>query len=586
MSRNNVPRAPKLSEVERAKTASRGLRGRVAETLASDAPAFEHDDVQVLKFHGIYQQDDRDARRIRRLTGADKEHWFMVRCKIPGGELTADQYLALDRIAGRHGNASLRITTRQGLQLHCVLKDELKPAVASINRALVSTLAACGDVERNVMAPPAPYAGGAWAEARRLAAEIAAELCPRTRAYHQIWLDGERVETGDPPPADDEPFYGDGYLPRKLKTAVALPEDDSVDVHAQDIGLIAIPDGDGGAIHGVVLLAGGGLGMTHKKADTFARIGTSVGWVERRHAVAAVRAVAEVFRDHGNRSDRRHARLKYLIEEWGLDRFRRELASRIDFPLAPPVETGPLRHRDHLGLHDQGDGRWFYGVFVAEGRIADTPCRRTRTALRRIVQTLRPRVLLTPDQNLLLADLDAGGGEAVEQILAAYGVPLPSELSRVRRHGVACPALPTCGLALADAERAMDDVVAALEVELARHGLDAEEIAVRMTGCPNGCARPYTADIGIVGRSPGVYDLYVGGGLARGRLADLWDEQVPIDRIAESLSPLLAEWAGGRRGGEGLGDYFQRAHRGGSIRTLLTGDKSVPAARELATTVA
>jgi sulfite reductase (ferredoxin) len=247
---------------------------------------------------------------------------------------------------------------------------------------------------------------------------------------------------------------------------------------------------------------------------------------------------------------------------------------------------GPLRHRDHLGLHDQGDGGWFYGVFVAEGRIADTPCRRTRTALRRIVQTLHPRVLLTPDQNLLLADLDAGGGEAVEQILAAYGVPLPGELSRVRRHGVACPALPTCGLALAEAERAMEDVIACLEAELSRHGLDAEEIAVRMTGCPNGCARPYTADVGIVGRSPGVYDLYVGGGLARGRLADLWDVQVPIDRIAESLSPLLAEWAGGRRGGEGLGDYFQRVHRGGSSRTLLTGDKSAPAARELAATVA
>jgi sulfite reductase (ferredoxin) len=585
MSRNDGPRVPKLSEVERAKAASRGLRGSVAETLASGAPAFEHDDVQVLKFHGIYQQDDRDARRIRRLTGADKEHWFMVRCKIPGGELTADQYLALDRIAGRHGNASLRITTRQGFQLHGVLKDELKPAVAAINGALVSTLAACGDVERNVMAPPAPYAGGAFAEARRLAAEIAAELCPRSRAYHEIWLDGERVETGDPPPAGaEEPFYGDGYLPRKLKTAVALPEDDSVDVHAQDIGLIAIPERD--RIRAVVLLAGGGLGMTHKKADTFARIGTPVGTVERRHAVAAVRAVAAIFRDHGNRSDRRHARLKYLLEEWGLDRFRRELESRIDFPLAPPVEMGPLRHRDHLGLHDQGDGGWFYGVFVAEGRIADTPCRRTRTALRRIVEVLRPRVLLTPDQNLLLADLDVEGGEAVEQILGSYGVPLPAELSLVRRHGVACPALPTCGLALAEAERAMEDVIACLEAELSRHGLDAEEIAVRMTGCPNGCARPYTADVGIVGRSPGVYDLYVGGGLARGRLADLWDVQVPIDRIAESLSPLLAEWAGGRRGGEGLGDYFQRVHRGGSSRTLLTGDKSAPAARELAATVA
>lgn len=571
------PETSTPSRVELAKQASRALRGTVTETLDSDEPAFEHDDVQVLKFHGVYQQDDRDARKVRRLLGQDKEHSFMVRAKIPGGLLTADQYLALDDIAGRHSGASLRLTTRQGIQLHGVVKGELKSTVAAMNRALLSTLAACGDVERNVMAPPAPFTHGAFADARRLACEIAVDLCPRGGAYHQIWLDGERYETGDPDPLGHEPFYGDGYLPRKLKTAIALAGaegDDTVDVHAQDVGLVAIAHGD--AIERVQVLVGGGLGMTHRKADTFARIASPLGSVPRDRTVDVVRAIAAVFRDHGNRSDRRHARLKYLIEDWGLDRFRREVESRLGLALDPSVDVGHLRHPDHLGFHAQGDGRFFYGVFVAEGRITDTPRRRVRTALRRLVEALRPRVLLTPDQNILFGDLPDDAGDIVEQILEAHGVHLPRRLARVRRHAVACPALPTCGLALAESERVMDDVVFDLRTELARHGLEDAEVSVRMTGCPNGCARPYTADLGIVGRSPGVYDLYVGGGLARGRLADLWAEKVAQDAIPAVLSPLFARWASERRGEESLGDFYLRTVRDGNPRTLLTGDKSSP----------
>ena len=571
--------ATKPSKVEIAKSSSEALRGTVAETLRSDADGFGHDDVQVLKFHGIYQQDDRDARKVRRLTGEEKEHRFMVRAKIPGGELTADQYLSLDAIAGNHAGASLRLTTRQGVQLHGIVKGELKPTVAAMNRALLSTLAACGDVERNVMAPPAPLAHGAFVDARRLAQEIAADLCPRTNAYHQIWLDGERYETGDPEPDGVESFYGDAYLPRKLKTAIALVgdglSDDTVDVHAQDVGLIAVAEGN--RIGRVQILVGGGLGMTHRKADTFARIATPLGSVPRDRAIDAVRAVAAVFRDHGNRSDRRHARLKYLIEDWGLQRFRRQVETRLGFELDPPLDIGPLRHPDHLGRHDQGEGRFFYGVFVAEGRIADTPRRRVRTALRRVVEALRPRVLLTPDQNLLLADLTEDDAEAVEQILAAHGVPLPGDLSRVRRHGVACPALPTCSLALTESERVMDDVVADLDAELARHGLEDAELAVRMTGCPNGCARPYTADLGVVGSGLGQYDLYVGGGLARGRLGDLWATKVPQGEIATSLSPLFARWAAEREPDESLGDFYVRTYRHGEPRSLLSGDKSWPA---------
>ncbi|MDA8020422.1 MAG: NADPH-dependent assimilatory sulfite reductase hemoprotein subunit [Thermoanaerobaculia bacterium] len=581
------PPAAKPSKVERAKTTSRALRGTVVETLdAGDGP-FGDEDVQILKFHGIYQQDDRDARRIRRLTGDAKEHWFMVRAKIPGGELTPDQYLALDHIAGRHSDASLRLTTRQGVQLHGVLLGDLKPAVAAMNRALLSTFAACGDVERNVMAPAAPWKREIYSDARVLAAEIATDLCPRTGAYHQIWLDGERYDTGDPEPQaashEQEPFYGDGYLPRKLKTAIAIAGelgDDTVDVHAQDIGIVLIPESSTSGSEGVEavqILVGGGLGMTHRKADTYARIGTPLGTVRRHQVVAAVRAIAAVFRDHGNRSDRRHARLKYLIDEWGLDRFLRTVQEQLDFELSPPRDLDCLPHPDLLGRHDQGDGRSFYGVFVAEGRIADTPRIRLRTALRRAVLALRPRVLLTPDQNILFGDLSDADVDALEQILSAHGIALPGELSQVRRNAVACPALPTCGLALTESERVMPDIVRDLEAELSRHGLEGGELAVRMTGCPNGCARPYTADLGIVGSGLGVYDLYVGGGLARGRLADLWAVKVPQHEIAASLAPLFARWAAERVAGESLGDFYLRTFRAGSPRTRLTGDKSSPA---------
>lgn len=563
----------KPTKVEVAKQQGRYLRGSIAEVLASEQPAFEHDDIQLLKFHGIYQQDDRDSRGARRALGREKDHSFMIRLRLPGGELSSEQYLALDTLAERASyNRSLRITTRQSLQLHGILKGHLRATVREINDALISTLAACGDVGRNVMASPAPWNDPLHEQLRHLAREISDTLYPRTGAYHEIWLDGDKVERHDSAPVDErEPLYGPHYLPRKFKTAIALPTDNSVDVHSQDVGMIAI-ERDGN-IAGANLLVGGGLGMTHRKADTYARLGTRLGFVETAAVAPTVAAIAAVFRDHGNRSDRRHARLKYLLEDWGLERFRREVEARLGHQLDPWVEIGTLGHRDYLGAHHQEGGKAFFGLHVPSGRIIDRLGCRLRTAVREIVAAFAPRVILTPSQNLIFADLEVEDLPRVEKVLAAYRVAVGSDHSGLRRHALACPALPTCGLALTDAERALPGIVDQLEGTLSRLGLDAEPLTLRITGCPNGCARPYTADLGLVGRKPGHYDIYVGGRLAGDRLADLWQELVPVEQITDQLMPLLSQWSAERLGDEGLGDFFQRRFGENPTKHLLTGSK-------------
>ena len=508
------------SKVETAKRRSHHLRGTIADTLVSDATHFDHDDIQLLKFHGTYQQDARDQRRNLEASGQGKAYSFMVRVAIPTGAITASQYLALESIADRHANGTLRITTRQGLQFHGVLKEQLKPAIAAINHDLLTTIAACGDVQRNVMGCSAPLADADHAAVRRVAEAVAAELRPSSRAYHEIWLDGERQVT-----TEEEPFYGTQYLPRKFKTAVGLSSDNCVDIYSQDVGLLAIV-GRGG-LTGFNLLVGGGLGMTHNKGDTTARLAQPLGFVPLEHGVEAVRLVAAIFRDHGNRSDRRHARLKYLLAEWGIERFRDEFQRRASFTLAPAVALPALPFHDHLGRHRQPDGRWFYGVFVQSGRIVDTEGHALKRALHAIVERLSPGIHFTGQQNLLLTDLDGAGVEIVERTLRDHGVLPPLELAAIRRYSMACPALPTCGLAVAESERAIPAILDDFEAEIDRLGLREVPITLRMTGCPNGCARPYTADLAFVGRSLGLYNVYIGGGLAGDRLVDLYRADVP-----------------------------------------------------------
>jgi sulfite reductase (ferredoxin) len=553
------------SKVEVAKRNGRHLRGTIAETLDSDATHFGPDDTHLLKFHGTYQQDSRDERRGREAAGAEKAYSFMVRVAIPAGALIAEQYLALDRLADQHANGTLRVTTRQGFQFHGVLKGDLKAAIAGVNRELLTTTAACGDVQRNVMGCSAPLADADHAAVRQVAEALAGELRPRSRAYHEIWLDGEKQVSTE----EEEPFYGDRYLPRKFKTAVGLSVDNCVDIYSQDVGLLAIVAD--GRIRGFNLLVGGGLGMTHHKADTTARLAQPLGLVPTADGVEAVRVVAAIFRDHGNRSDRRHARLKYLLAEWGIERFRDEFQRRASFPLGPPVPLPPLPFHDHLGRHRQPDGRSFYGVFIQSGRIADTPGHALKTALREIVAGLKPGLRLTGQQNLLLTDLDSASIDEVERLLRRHGVTLPLDLSAARRFSLACPALPTCGLAVAESERAIPGILDRFEEELEGLGLRDAPLTIRMTGCPNGCARPYTADLAFVGRSLGLYNVYVGGGLAGDRLVDLYRADVAIDDLLSSVRPLLARWAAERSEGEGLGDFYQRIIGRSSPRAALTG---------------
>ncbi len=539
---------PQKTGLETIKEESRGLRGTVAQALQSEADHFDEAEKQILKFHGLYQQDDRDRRKEGR------RYAFMVRSKIPGGRLTAAQYLVHEALADGYGNGTLRITTRQDFQLHGVLKGDLRASLRAINQSLVTTLGACGDLVRNVMCCPVPVADDpVLAQIEALAQRLSDHFTPRTRAYHEIWLDGEKVYNGA---GGEEPIYGEGYLPRKFKIAVARPGDNCVDVYTQDVGLVAVAED--GAVRGFNLLAGGGMGMTHKKPNTFPRLADALAFVTPAEAVPVVEQIVRIQREHGDRTDRRQARLKYLIHRWGVDRFRRELERRLGYALPPPAPTPPLDLDLHLGWHAQGDGRWFLGLSVENGRIQDTGARRLKTALHEIVDTFRPGVRLTANHDLLLTDLCERDRAGVEAVLRAHGIPREDELSNARKYAMACPALPTCGLALAESERVLPAVLDEIERDLAAFGLAGEKLSIRMTGCPNGCARPYVADLGFVGRSADRYAVFVGGRRDGTRLNQVFRDLVPLDELAAAVRPLFALFAQRRAPGEAFGDFCDR----------------------------
>lgn len=563
----------KGSKVEVAKEAGQHLRGTIAEALDNGKPIFEFDDLALMKFHGIYQQDDRDTRDANKVLGLDRDYSFMIRIKIPGGMLTADQYLGIDKLAERVVyNHGLRITSRQNIQLHGVLKGNLKDAIREINATLLSTLCGCGDVERNVMAPPAPYTDEGHVAVRELAKSISDAMCPKTNAYYEVWMDGEKVDTSK----EEEPLYREAYLPRKFKTAVALPEDNSIEVQAQDCGLLAIIKD--GKLAGANVFVGGSMGMTHKKAETYARLATLMGYVDAENIIETVQTVAAMFRDYGDRTDRAHARLKYVVEEFGIEKFRNEFQRRVSFALKDAVETPPLQFQDYLGKHDQGDGKFFYGLYLPDGRVLDGVHGRYKPMLRKIVQGLKPRVILTPTQNIIFADLSEEDIVAIERILGDFDIATLDKISGVKRYAMACVALPTCGLALTESERVMPEVIVEFEEELGRMGLENEPITIRMTGCPNGCARPYTADIGLVGHKPGHYDIFIGGRIQGNRMAQFFSENVPLKEIVSTLRPLLEQWGQERHPGEALGDFFVRLYGDERDRPhIVTGSREDPA---------
>jgi sulfite reductase (ferredoxin) len=548
-----MPAQAKLSAVEALKEGSRGLRGTLAGELAAGGSQVSEDAYNLLKFHGAYEQYDRDTATALKRQGQEKDYGFMARVRMPGGRLTAAQYLALDGLSDSHGNATLRVTTRQAIQFHSIHKGNLKPAIAAINHALLTTLGACGDVVRNVTTSPAPRRDAVHARLEDDARLLSAALLPRSRAHYEIFLDEAPAEPAVP---EDEPLYGATYLPRKFKIGLAIPEDNTIDVLSNDLGLIAV--WEGGVLRGYNVAIGGGMGMTHNRPDTYPRLATLIGSVGPEALLAVTEAVVRVQRDHGGRSDRRRARLKYLVDDRGLPWVRDAIGRELGAPLADLLPMPSLQVPELLGWHEQGDGKWWLGVPVPSGRIADVGAVRLRTALRMVVQRYGIDPVLTPQQDILLANIAPRHRGAVTRALRAHGVALAADLTPLATWALACPALPTCGLALTEAERVRAPLVAELEAVLRRHGLERERISLRITGCPNGCARSYGGDIGLVGRVPGAYAVFVGGDFAGTRLSMKLLERVKQERIGEVLDPLLAAFAAQRQGAEGFGDFCDR----------------------------
>jgi sulfite reductase (NADPH) hemoprotein beta-component len=546
--------AAAVSGNERLKASDPSLGGTIAATLAdASVDRFTKDDTQFLKFHGIYQQDDRDLRKV------GKTFIFMVRCRIPGGVLRPEQYLACDDLAGRHANATLRVTSRQGLQFHGTVKSGLGPLVKSIHEALLTTLSACGDVNRNVMAPPTPPRDALGEHVAADARSVARALSPTAVAYHSIWVDGAPLELGEPREARPvDPLYGATYLPRKFKLAFAIPPRNDVDVFTNCCGFVAIRDRSGD-LEGYVLTAGGGMGRSHANAETYPRLADPIGFLAPEQVVEVAKGVVTIHRDFGDRANRKHARLKYVLADRGPRWFRQELERRLGFTLSHPRPIRFTSQGDPLDWHRQADGRMFLGLFVEAGRIRDGEHVKLRTALREAVDRYRPEVRLTPGNNVLLAGFEPHRVRDVTALFARHGVTVGGQGTALGRASMACVALPTCGQAVAEAERFLPPLVRRIEGVLGEVGLDGQEILVRMTGCPNGCARPYTAEIGFVGRSLGLYEIWLGGDDTGTRLNRIYKDNVKDEDIVGELRPLLQRYAQERRDAERFGDWCVRA---------------------------
>ena len=542
----------KLSHNEIIKDANPTLAGTIASTLAdARADRFSEDDGQFLKFHGIYQQDDRDARKVA------KHYMFMVRGRLPGGVVPNAQYLVFDHLAEAYGNNTLRITSRQGFQFHGIVKSGLGKLMKGINDALSTTLAACGDVNRNVMAPSTPSTSPLVERVLEDARLLCRSLLPKTRAYHQIWVEGQELDLADKSDKDFvDPLYGKTYLPRKFKTAFAIPPLNDIDIFTNCLGFIAIVEND--TLVGYNLTAGGGLGMSHGNSETFPRIADVIGFFSPEHIEAVAKAVLTIHRDWGDRTNRKHARLKYVLEDRGVEWFREEVARRIGFKLESARPFKFTKQGDLFGWHRQFDGNYFLGLYVETGRIKDTASCQLKSALRKIVEQFRTEVRLTPSQNLILANVSQESRDAITSTLADHGISVANQATVIRRASMACPALPTCGLALAESERVLPDILTRIEALLIELGVGDEEIIIRSTGCPNGCARPYMAEIGFVGKSPNKYQLYLGGNESSTRLNRLYKEIVKTEDIVTELRPVIGRYAQERLSGERFGDWCAR----------------------------
>jgi len=542
-----------LTPIERIKSESRHLRGTLVESLADPLTgAIREDDTALIKFHGSYQQDDRDLRDERRRQKLEPAYSFMIRTRLPGGVCTPAQWLALDEIARRYGNGTLRLTTRQAFQFHGVIKTELKTTMAAINATLVDTIAACGDVNRNVLASPNPVESRAHAAAYEWAKRLSEHLLPHTRAYHEIWLDGDKVAASP----EVEPIYGPTYLPRKFKAAIAVPPVNDVDVFAHDLGFIAIVED--GELAGFNLTVGGGLGTTHGEATTYPRLADVVGFLRPEQLLAVAEAVVTTQRDFGDRTNRRHARLKYTIDDRGLDWLVAEVTRRQGFALEPARPFEFTSSGDRFGWTAGDDGRWHLTLRIESGRIADTAAGARLTGLREIARVHRGDFRLTPNQNLIVANVESSGRAFIDALVVRYGLDAHARATPVHRDALACVALPTCSLAMAEAERYLPSFVRKVEERLAAHGLREEPITLRITGCPNGCARPHLAEIALIGKAPGRYNLYLGGDGLGQKLNALHLENVDEAAIIAALDTAFARYAAERQPGERFGNFTWR----------------------------
>jgi sulfite reductase (ferredoxin) len=550
-----------MSTPEEIKAASKHLRGTIHDELVNGTPEFGHDSIVLLKFHGIYQQDDRDQRKARASKRLPLDYSCMVRAAVPGGVITPAQWAALDKVADL-ADGSLRLTTRQGVQFHVVTKDSLHELVHGINASLLTTLAACGDVVRNTMACPAPLPDGRQAILQPALADIVQRFRPHTTSYWEIWVDGEKAVTAEPKPTDVEPVYGDTYLPRKFKIGLAWPGDNCVDVYTQDLGAVpTLSNGTSGELTGWNVLVGGGLGMSHaREEDTYPRLASPLGWVTPDQLTDVIQAVITVQRDYGNRTDRARARLKYLIDTEGLDWFRAQVEERLGYKLTDPAELLPWTDTDdHHGWFQNDAGTWGLGVPVPSGRVRDTDDGQYRAALRDLMASgLVQEMRVTPRQDVILNGITELAKARVEHILSQYHVSLAEHTTAFARLAIACPALPTCGQALGEAERVLPNMVEGFEKVMAQAGVGDVPVRMNVTGCPNGCARPYTAEVGLVGRGKTTYDVYLGGAAGGQRLGERVRADVPIGELSNLLSPVFQQYESHRFTGEAFGDFCHR----------------------------
>ncbi|QIR37504.1 sulfite reductase, ferredoxin dependent [Tolypothrix sp. PCC 7910] len=561
----------KPSKVEGIKENSNFLREPVATEVLQDTTHFSEDAVQLLKFHGSYQQDNRD----NRVKGQEKDYQFMLRTKNPGGLVPPQLYLALDKLSDEYGNHTLRATTRQGFQLHGILKKNLKTAIATIVKNLGSTLGACGDINRNVMAPPVPWKNRPeYQYAWEYAQNVADLLSPQTGAYYEVWLDGEKAISAEESPEvkaarqhdtngtlisnTEEPIYGTYYMPRKFKVSVTVPGDNSIDLYSQDLTLVVITN-EKGELEGFNVFAGGGLGRTHNKEETFARLADPIGYVDKADVYEIVKAIVATQRDYGDRSDRRHARLKYLLHDWGVEKFRTKVEEYFGKAIAPFKELPEFKYHDFLGWHEQGDGKLFLGLSIDNGRVKDEGSFQLKTALREIVEQFNLPIRLTPHQNLIFCEIAPADKAAIQEILDRRGVISdPSKIARLERLAMACPALPTCGLAITESERAIPGILERIGTVLDKVGLQNEEFVVRMTGCPNGCARPYMAELAFVGSAPESYQVWLGGSPNQTRLAQPYMERLHHNDIETQLEPIFVYFKQAKTAEESFGDFCDR----------------------------